>query len=255
MKCSLCETPIPTGASRCPSCRRWNVGSTTSRMRRRLADVEATTVERIGCDAIGALATGGGYPRGCITMLGGEPGCGKSTLALQIAAHVKSCLYIAAEESEIDIKSRATRLAVPEILERVEIFNALGGAHIDGALESGPPCELVILDSLPGLVGDKNDAGGIEVMRTLKRHVAANRSHAVVIDHATKDDFFAGRLTLQHDVDVTLVMYAETADERVIVSIKNRHGASGVKEHTILGERGHAPKLPSLESEKKGRKR
>ncbi len=255
MKCSLCDTPIPTGSSRCPSCRRWNVGSTTARNRRKLREVESTHVERIGCDAIGALATGGGYPRGCITMLGGEPGCGKSTLALQLSGHVVSCLYIASEESEVDVKARATRIAVPEILDRVEIYNALGGAHIDGALESGSPCELIILDSLPGLVGANNDADAIEVMRALKKHVVANRSHAIVIDHATKDDFFAGRLTLQHDVDVTLVMYAETADERVIVSIKNRHGASGVKEHTILGERGHSPKPPDPKDDKKGRKR
>lgn len=267
MKCSLCETPIPTGSSRCPSCRRWNVGSTTSRQRKRLSDVESTIVERLGLGAMGATAMGGGYPLGCVTLLGGEPGCGKSTLALQLSAHVESCLYIASEESEIDVKARASRIAVPEILDRVEIFSALGGAHIDGALESGPPCRLVILDSLPGLVGAGNDAGGAEAIRALKRHVVANRSHAIVIDHATKDDFFAGRLTLQHDVDTTVVMYAETADERVIVSIKNRHGASGVKEYTILGDRGHAPKPSACNCtpaggvhasgcpEKKGRKR
>lgn len=255
MKCSLCDTPIPTGSSRCPSCKRWNVGATSSRQRRRLADVESTHVERLGREAIGATATGGGYPLGCISMLGGEPGCGKSTLVLQLASHVKSCLYIASEESEVDVKARAIRIGDPVILDRVEIFNALGGARIDSALESGSPCELVILDSLPGLVGAGNDAGGVEVMKALKRHVTVNRSHAVVIDHATKDDFFAGRLTLQHDVDVTLVMYAETADERVLVSIKNRHGASGVKEYTILGEHGHSPKPPSPEGEKKGRKR
>lgn len=187
-------------------------------------------------------------------MLGGEPGTGKSTLCLQTAGgDVSSCLYIAAEESETDIKARAERLNIPGLTDKVEIFDALGGGWIDAALD-GAPCELIILDSLPGMVGIGNDAGGMQVLRALKQHVTKNRSHAIVIDHATKDDFFAGRLALQHDVDMTLVMYADGKAERVIVAIKNRHGPSGVKEEIILTDTGFQPR-PKEEEEDRPRRR
>jgi DNA repair protein RadA/Sms len=253
MKCSLCDATIPTGGSKCPSCGKWQVSNSTARRNRtRLRDVKTSFVERIVTEGIGVLAWNGGLPLGCVSLVGGEPGTGKSTLMLQVAARTNSCLYVAAEESDSDIRARAERIGV-DVMDRVEVFNALGGAWINEALDSGPPCQLVILDSLPGMVGATNNAGAMDVLRKLKQHVVANRSHAIVIDHATKDDFFAGGLNLQHDVDTTLVMFAEGKDERALVAVKNRHGPSGVKEELVMTDLGLQPR--PAEEDAKGRRK
>lgn len=228
------------GSARCSQCGRWHVAACDARrLRVRLADVETGLVERIAVRSVGAAALGGGYPRGCVTLLGGEPGTGKSTLALQVASAVPSCLYVAAEEAETEIKLRAERLAL--VLPGVELVRAMGGVWIDSAL-AGPPCELVVLDSLPGLVGVGNNAGMMETLRALKLHADKNRSHVLVIDHATKDDWFAGRLAIQHDVDATVVLVAEGAQERLLVSVKNRHGPSGEKERLMMTATGLVPR-------------
>ena len=255
MKCTLCDSPIPDGANRCGTCGRWHVREAVNSGRVMLCDVKTTTIERIAENAIGSIAMGGGYPRGCVTLVGGEPGTGKSTMAIQLAVHVKTCLYIASEEQDTEIKPRVERLGLLDALSRrLAIVRALGGdVWIDAALK-GEPCELVVLDSLSKLAGVGNDAGSMEILRQLKQHVSKHRSHALVITHATKDDWFSGRLAQQHDVDTTLVLVAEGAEERLLVSVKNRHGPSGAREPLVLTAAGLVARPPEPKPEH-GRRR
>lgn len=194
------------------------------------------SVERTATEAIGSIANNGGYPKKCVTLVGGEPGTGKSTMMLNLAAHFQSTLYIAAEESSDEIRTRATRLEVPALMDTVEVVECQGDITIEEALE-GPPCELVVLDSLSGLVGD-NAAASIWTLKKLKHHVTKNGSVGIAIVHATKSDFFAGRLSLQHEVDCTMVFSCTSASGRILTTVKNRHGPSGVEEHLEVTQIG-----------------
>lgn len=250
MRCSTCDAPLQEGKSRCVGCGAWHVSATSrsSGRRVRLRDVAADAVERVAAQAVGSRAMGGGYPRSCVTLLGGEPGTGKSTFALQLARHFDTCLYIASEESPPAIRERADRLGlIPGMLDTLEIVSTADGVWIDTALE-GTPCALIILDSLPGLCGVGENIQAQVTLKALKKHAVTNHSCVLVTDHATKTDYFAGQLMLQHEVDTTLVMVAESATERRLVAVKNRHGASGAEELLDLGAHG----LTTIPSKPKG---
>jgi len=179
-------------------------------------------------------------------MLGGEPGTGKSTLALQWALSFESCLYLAAEESAEQVRDRASRVG-DRLLDTVEVVDAMGGTSIDSAL-AGEPTAFVILDSLPGLVGvgPASDQDALAVLKVLKTHASRYRSCVLVVDHATKADDFAGRLSLQHEVDTTIVVHEGVPDRwddqkspststRTLRTRKNRSGPP----RTEVGELGH----------------
>lgn len=188
---------------------------------------------------------GGGYPKSCTLMVGGEPGMGKSTIALQLSKSFSSTLYIASEQSAPEIKEVAERIGMTdEQINRVEVFDALGGAWIDAALD-GPPCGLVVLDSIQGMCGT-DAVAALAALKALKKHCVEHSSVGYAVDRATKEDFFAGHLDLQHEVDATLVLLADAGaddasadpDRRLIVSVKNRHGASGRREYLRMTSLG-----------------
>jgi DNA repair protein RadA/Sms len=213
-------------------------GDAYSGKRKKLSAAEASNVERIATNAVGAIAMNGGYPRSCTAMIGGEPGMGKSTLCIQLARYFPSTLYIAAEQSASELQEVALRIGTTqEVMDRIEVFDAMGGSWIDEAL-NGTACELVVLDSIQGMCGIGNHAGAQHVLKELKKHCVANRSVGIAIDQATKGDYFAGQLNIQHEVDATLILIAESKDERLLLSVKNRHGPSGLEERLLLGESG-----------------
>lgn len=247
MKCTQCDSPMPENTAQCRACGKWHMGSGgRSDKRKKLSSAEASNVERVATDAVGAIAMNGGYPRSCTAMIGGEPGMGKSTLCIQLARYFPSTLYIAAEQSDSELQEVALRIGTPpEVLDRIEVFDAMGGAWIDEAL-NGPSCALVVLDSIQGMCGIGNHAGAQHVLKELKKHCVANRTVGIAIDQATKGDYFAGQLNIQHEVDATLVLVAQSKDERLLLSVKNRHGPSGVEERLLLGETGLVT-LPPVE--------
>jgi len=220
------------GTARCGACGRWHVSETTASdaRRYRLRDAPRSTWERVSV-GFGDLVLGGGFCRMHVVLLGGEPGPGKSTLALQWAASFKSCLYVSAEEPPEQVRERAERVR-PALLDVVDVVDAMGGLSIESAL-SGEPLELIVVDSLPGLVGvgPASDHDALAVLKTLKMHVSRHRSCALVIDHATKSDGFAGRLTLQHEVDATVLIEAEDrSTRRTLHVLKNRSGPPAVED-------------------------
>lgn len=185
---------------------------------------------------------GGGFPLGTTALLGGPPGRGKSTLALGIAAYFPSTLYVATEESPEQVRERADRVLTPEDLQRIIVFAGRGCPNITDALEGADGSSLVVLDSLPGLVGDvaRNADAAVLALRNLKDYAIEHLACVLVIDHATKDDLFAGRLTLQHEVDTTVSLedHDDEPEGRLLRTVKNRHGPSGYVTELHLGSTG-----------------
>jgi len=185
-----------------------------------------------------ARVLGGGIVPGSIVLVGGDPGIGKSTLMLQMAvemAKTQRVLYVSGEESERQIKMRATRLtgadskSMPEALLLVTetnlevIFN-----HIN---EVKP--DLLIIDSIQTVYLSQLDssAGSVSQVRECSsqlRELAKTRGISVfVIGHVTKEGTIAGPRVLEHIVDTVLYLEGDRFQAyRLLRSVKNRFGAT-----------------------------
>src|SRR6187455_2360873 len=189
---------------------------------------------------------GGGIVPGALVLLGGEPGIGKSTLLLQVAAHVARTvgpvLYSSGEESEHQIKLRGERLAV----DRAPLY-LLAETCLERILEEIERLKpsLVIVDSIQTIFSARFQSapGSIGQVREVATHLlfaAKGRSVPIVlVGHVTKDGNLAGPKALEHVVDTVLYFEGERHhSHRVIRAIKNRFGAVselGVFEMTGAG--------------------
>lgn len=174
---------------------------------------------------------GGGLLPGSMILLGGQPGIGKSTIALQIVAGCsESALYVSAEESEDQLALRAERLGVNSkdlhVSGENEILNVLEQVSV---LQ---PSLLVIdsiqtvynedLESLPGSVSQIRDCGQ-QLLNACKQKGFT----VIVIGHVTKVGTIAGPKMLEHMVDTVLYLEGdERYDHRILRSVKNRFGAT-----------------------------
>ena len=190
---------------------------------------------------------GGGIVPGSLVLLAGDPGIGKSTLVLQIAAGILSrgkgeILYVCGEESPAQIGLRLGRLKLgPENFSFLATTN-LGS--IIGAIQNRKPC-LVIVDSIQTISSDKNDseAGSITQIKLstseLLQIAKQTQSPIIIIGHVTKDGAVAGPRSLEHLVDV--VLYLEGDDihaYRLLRSVKNRFGPTNQVGVFSMGENG-----------------
>lgn len=175
---------------------------------------------------------GGGLVAGSITLIGGEPGIGKSTLLLQMALNMKGTriLYVSGEESKQQLKMRADRIGItnPECFVLNETFTGEIFRHI-GELEP----ELVIIDSIQTLYSDLIDstAGSISQIREtageLQRFSKTTNIPVLLIGHITKDGTLAGPKLLEHMVDTVLQFEGDRHyGFRILRSIKNRFGST-----------------------------
>ena len=189
---------------------------------------------------------GGGLVAGSAVLLGGEPGIGKSTLLLQIAAHMgKEVAYFSGEESIDQIRMRATRLGLePSKLGYISLATATNANDIVAELEARKP-KLAIIDSIqtmylpgiesaPGTVSQVR-AAAYELIRTAKKNEIA----LLLVGHVTKDGAIAGPKVLEHMVDTVLQFEGDKGHQfRILRGIKNRFGATdeiGVFEMTGSG--------------------
>ncbi|MCA1585303.1 MAG: DNA repair protein RadA, partial [Acidobacteria bacterium] len=214
---------------------------------KKYADVEASKADRIA-SGIGEFdrVLGGGIVPGSLVLLGGEPGIGKSTLLLQVAAHfardVGTVLYASGEESEHQIKSRGDRLGVGEAP-----LYLLAETCIETILEEVGRVRpsLLIIDSVqtvfslkfqsaPGSIGQVREAA-TQFLFTAKGHDIPT----FLVGHVTKDGNIAGPKALEHVVDTVLYFEGERHhSHRVVRAVKNRFGAVselGVFEMTGAG--------------------
>jgi len=176
---------------------------------------------------------GGGLVPGSMVLLGGEPGIGKSTLLLQVAARMANTvgpvLYVSAEESARQIKMRANRLG--SVTSRLFLLPETSLEKILAACEKGGYAAVVI-DSIQTIAsaGSQTPAGSVgQVRECAARLLAFAKSSDVpvlLVGHVTKDGTLAGPKALEHLVDAVLSFEGERVHaHRVVRAVKNRFGA------------------------------
>lgn len=200
-----------------------------------LMEKAATQPLRIAVSDMPELMTvlGGGVVSGSVLLLGGEPGIGKSTLLLQIAAELGKAgagvVYVAGEESPEQIALRAARLSLAG-----DGVTLLSETNIDAllhALSDSPP-SLLLVDSIQTLRTDASSSAGTvaQVRECGARLVEWGRRRGVSIimtGHVTKDGAIAGPRVLEHAVDVVLYLEGEgLGPYRVARCVKNRFGST-----------------------------
>ena len=248
-RCGACAASQPKWAGRCAACGEWNsleedtelVGG-GSRAPAGLPAVEPpvpiTEVDaRAGAPVPSGVAEldrvlGGGFVPGSVTLVGGEPGVGKSTLLLQVlaarAGRGQRVLYVSAEESRQQVRSRAERLGAlhPSLLLTSE--TAL--PHVLAAIDS-TDAELVVVDSIqtvadpelgsaPGSVVQVRECAHRLVQEAKRRGVPV-----VLVGHVTKEGGLAGPRVLEHVVDTVLAFEGERHHAlRLLRAAKHRFG-------------------------------
>jgi DNA repair protein RadA/Sms len=209
--------------------------------------------------------TGGGLVRASTLLVGGDPGIGKSTLLLQVAAALASAgrpvVYISGEEAVAQVRLRASRLGLAGA--PVQIAAETSVEDILATLAAGPPPALVILDSIQTLwtVAADSAPGTVTQVRAsaqaMIRYAKESGAAIVFVGHVTKDGQIAGPRVVEHMVDGVLYFQGEGGHAfRILRAVKNRFGPTdeiGVFEMTgnglsevanpsalFLGERGGA---------------
>ncbi len=189
---------------------------------------------------------GGGLVRGSTVLVGGDPGIGKSTLLLQVAAALSGtarCVYISGEESVAQIRLRARRLGLGA--PALELASATSLRDILTSLEEGEAPALAVIDSIqtmyvdtldsaPGTVAQVRASAG-ELIRLAKRRDTT----MFLVGHVTKEGLIAGPRVLEHMVDTVLYFEGERGHHfRILRAVKNRFGPTdeiGVFEMTDAG--------------------
>jgi DNA repair protein RadA/Sms len=260
--CQNCGAESPKWIGRCPSCKEWNtyheeiIAPASSRNLSFVTDLEKSKPElldNIKADEQNRHKTGiteldrilgGGMVSGSLILLGGEPGVGKSTLALQLALALKNTriLYVSGEESNEQISLRARRLKGSNpscyILTETELENIL--AHSEN-IKPG----LIIIDSVQTISTTmlESSAGSVSQVREcaaqLLKYSKITGIPVWLIGHITKDGTLAGPKVLEHIVDV--VLYFEGDNNyiyRILRSVKNRYGSTSELGIFEMGEAG-----------------
>ncbi len=193
--------------------------------------------------------TGGGFVRGSVLLLGGDPGIGKSTLLIQATAALARgghrVVYVSGEEAVAQVRLRAERLALADAA--VELAAETAVEDIIATLSQGPTPRLIIIDSIQTMWTDTVDSapGTVTQVRSAAQALIrfAKRSGAAVIlvGHVTKDGQIAGPRVVEHMVDAVLSFEGEGSQHfRILRAVKNRFGPTdeiGVFEMTGLGLR------------------
>ena len=190
--------------------------------------------------------TGGGLVSGSAILVGGDPGIGKSTLLLQVAAKMSEkneCVYISGEEAIDQIRLRAKRLRLSNA--KIELAAATSVRDICRTLEEKNTLRLVIIDSIQCMYVDSLDStpGTVSQVRTSAQEMvrlAKRKGFAIIlVGHVTKDGSIAGPRVLEHLVDTVLYFEGDRSNQyRILRSVKNRFGPAdeiGVFEMTEGG--------------------
>ncbi|GAA4605916.1 DNA repair protein RadA [Actinoallomurus liliacearum] len=193
-------------------------------------DVQAAQTTATGLDELDRVL-GGGLVPGAVLLLAGEPGIGKSTLLLEVAAlHADrgTALYVTGEESAEQVRLRADRIGA--IADRLYLASETDLAAVLGQVDAVAP-ELLVVDSIQTIGSAEVDgaAGGVSQVREVAANlirVAKERGiTTVVVGHVTKDGSIAGPRVLEHLVDVVLYFEGDRHSRlRMIRAVKNRYG-------------------------------
>ncbi|MEO8618694.1 MAG: DNA repair protein RadA [Sphingomicrobium sp.] len=180
-------------------------------------------------------AVGGGLVAGSATLVGGDPGIGKSTLLLQVAAKLalsgRRVIYVSGEEAANQVRLRALRLGLGG--SPVELAAATSVRDILTTLGEGEAPALVVIDSIQTMHSDliAGASGTVSQVRSsaqeLVRFAKQHETAVVLVGHVTKDGSIAGPRVLEHMVDTVLSFEGERSHQyRILRAIKNRFGGT-----------------------------
>ncbi len=242
--CSNCQYKTPRWQGKCQNCGQWNtleeqrqvssarggaMPKPAQAVDLALVDVEQRPRIKTGISEFNQV-TGGGIVPGSLVLLGGDPGIGKSTLALQLAMGLSAeVLYVSGEESVNQLKLRAHRI------NKNHQLNVLAETSLEIILASVAAMdpELVVIDSIQTMYSDQVSgvAGGVSqvtnAVQQIMRLAKQNHISFIVIGHVTKEGYLAGPKTLEHMVDTVLYLEGERfASFRILRCVKNRFGTT-----------------------------
>jgi DNA repair protein RadA/Sms len=180
-------------------------------------------------------ALGGGFVPGSAILMGGDPGIGKSTLLLQVSAHVAKAggvsVYISGEEAAGQVRLRAERLGLSQA--PIQLAAATSVRDILTTLGMMDPPALVVIDSIQTMHSDQIEGapGTVSQVRgcafELIRYAKESGATLVLVGHVTKDGTIAGPRVLEHMVDTVLSFEGERSHQyRILRAIKNRFGGT-----------------------------
>ena len=244
--CSNCGYESLRWLGKCPECESWNSFTEeiieTSRRKPTItkSKLELNTIETISANEDDRIKTGiaefdrvlgGGLMPGSVILLGGDPGIGKSTLAMQASANIKQkVLYVTGEESAKQIKLRASRLKLKSPDFYVQAETNL--SNILGAINQLTPSVVVIdsiqtmyrseLDNSPGTITQVRECTSLLMDEAKKKHFCV-----IIIGHVTKEGMIAGPKLLEHMVDTVVQFEGESNYSfRILRAQKNRFGST-----------------------------
>lgn len=244
--CSECGYETIKWIGKCPDCGSFNTFSekaeqpvarkkTPSSKALKLGDIEPIKSERMPTN-IKELdrVLGGGILRGSLTLIGGDPGIGKSTLLLQICNSVSECteniLYVSGEESAHQIKLRAERISIDT--DKLYVLSETNMGIIESTALYMKP-DILILDSIQTMyIEDLPSTPGsvAQIRECTSRIMHFGKEHSIsviIVGHVTKDGAIAGPKLLEHIVDTVLYFEGERlASYRILRSVKNRFGST-----------------------------
>ena len=246
--CQSCGTVYMKWTGKCEQCNEWNslIEESNSKPSGPLSKSKGQTInfETLNNDIIEypRLKTnieemdrviGGGFVSGSVTLIGGDPGIGKSTLLLQIVGNLskidENCIYISGEESISQIKMRADRLGIQD--KRIQFASVTNAADIATTMNEKKKGCVLVIDSIQTMYLPQVDSspGTVSQVRasTNELIIAAKKSNSILIliGHVTKDGSIAGPRILEHMVDTVLYFEGENHFQyRILRSIKNRFG-------------------------------
>ncbi|WP_316830674.1 DNA repair protein RadA [Pedobacter aquatilis] len=253
--CQSCGYESAKWLGKCPSCNQWNtfveevveknptavptwktdaVSTRKTSKPNKVNEIESSPERRIPTgDKELDRVLGGGLVEGSLTLIGGEPGIGKSTLMLQLALNLKGkkLLYVSGEESEQQIKMRAERITASPSAD-CYILTETSTQNIFKQIEILEP-EIVVIDSIQTLHSAhiESTPGSVSQVREctaeLLRFAKETGTPVFLIGHITKDGAIAGPKILEHMVDTVLQFEGDRHHVyRILRSIKNRFGAA-----------------------------
>ncbi len=249
--CTECGGQTPKWQGQCPHCMEWNTliesvaeaaasggknrfsALAASGKMQMLAEVEAAEVPRTptGIEEFDRVL-GGGLVQGAVVLIGGDPGIGKSTLLLQVLAHLssqQSTLYVSGEESAQQIALRAKRLSLDA--RSLRLLPEIQLEKIQAAIMQDKP-DVVVIDSVQTVYSEQltSAPGSVAQVREcaaqLTRIAKSGNITMILVGHVTKEGALAGPRVLEHIVDTVLYFEGDTHSSfRLIRAFKNRFGA------------------------------
>ena len=257
--CNECGGTTAKWQGQCPHCKAWNTlqefkvaqgiaarygaGSPRSAggfvdTTGSLQDLSDVAIEEIPRTVTGLgefdRVMGGGLVKGCVALIGGDPGIGKSTLLLQVMARLvelgHSALYVSGEESPTQIALRAQRLQLEP--RGLTLMSEIELEHIESVISSRKP-EYVVIDSIQTIFSSQLDSapGSVSQVREcaarLTRMAKTVGTTLIFVGHVTKDGSLAGPRILEHIVDTVLYFEGDrNMSYRILRAVKNRYGST-----------------------------